>query len=51
MELNDRDLALRWWGRRTTQEKIILTNNKFSKIQLSQLTGLEIEIVWRKQQE
>lgn len=51
MELTDRELSIRWWGRRTHKEKMELTKElKIIRTNLDSLTGSEIEWVWRKQQ-
>ena len=51
MELTDRELAIRWWDRRTSEEKLELTKElKIPRTNLDSLTGSEIEYVWRKQQ-
>ena len=50
MELTDRELALRWWSRRTIEEKRTLTDYDYSDEALSSLSDLIIEWFWRKQQ-
>lgn len=50
MEQTDRELALRWWDRKSTEEKIELLNNSdFPQRYSMKLTGREIEWVWRNQ--
>jgi len=50
--MRDRELALRWWNRKSTQEKTELA--KQAKIPVkgryhNTLTGNEIEWIWRNQ--
>lgn len=52
MELTDRELALRWWNRKSIQERTELA--KQAKIPVENrdyntLTGNEIEWIWRNQ--
>ncbi len=52
MEHTDRELALRWWSRKPTQEKIELTKQVKISIKnrdFKTLTGNEIEWIWRNQ--
>jgi len=50
MELTDRELALRWWNRKSTQEKTELAKKAtFPERDLRTLTGNEIEWIWRNQ--
>jgi hypothetical protein len=50
MELTDRELALRWWNRKSTQEKTELAKKAtFPERDFSTLTGREIEWIWRNQ--
>ena len=50
MELKYRELAIRWWNRKSTQEKTELAKKaKFPKRDFSALTGLEIEWIWKNQ--
>jgi hypothetical protein len=52
MELSDRELAFRWWNRKTNDEKTELA--KQAKIivddrDFDTLTGNEIEYIWKNQ--
>jgi hypothetical protein len=52
MKFTDRELELKWWNRRSTQERTELA--KQSKLVVegrnhNTLTGREIEWIWRKQ--
>jgi hypothetical protein len=52
MELTDRELALRWWNRKSIQERTELA--KLAKLEIEDrnfktLTGNEIEWIWRNQ--
>jgi len=52
MDLKDRELAIRWWNRKTNQERIeISKQTKFSveNRDYNTLTGNEIEWVFRNQ--
>lgn len=50
MELTDRELALRWWRRKSTKEKIELAKQaKFPRDNFNSLTGNEIEWIWLNQ--
>lgn len=50
MELKDRELAIRWWNRKSTQEKTELAKKAiFPKRDFSTLTGREIEWIWCNQ--
>lgn len=50
MELTDRELAIRWWNRKTATEKIELAKqSKFPWDNIESLTGNEIEWIWRNQ--
>lgn len=52
MELTDRELALRWWRRKTIQEKKELMDQVKFPISIRHhltLTGNEIEWIWRNQ--
>jgi len=50
MELKDRELAIRWWNRKTTEEKKeLIKRAKFSRDNFNTLTGNEIEWIWRNQ--
>lgn len=50
MELSDRELALRWWKRKTTEEKIEFAEKAtFPSRNAETLTGREIEWIWRNQ--
>ena len=52
MELTDRELALRWWHRKSIQERIELAkqaNFPIEYIDYDTLTGNEIEWIWRNQ--
>lgn len=53
MKVTDRELALRWWNKKSIQEKNELA--KQAKFQIENrnfktLTGNEIEWIWRNQQ-
>ena len=51
MELRDRELAFRWWSRRTTEEKEeIMKQLKIPCEDITSITGSEIEWIWRTQQ-
>jgi hypothetical protein len=52
MELTDRELALRWWNRKSIQERARLVKQAKFSIEGSHLTTLsssEIEWIWRNQ--
>jgi hypothetical protein len=50
MELTDRELAIRWWNRKSTQEKTELAKKAtFPERNFTTLTGREIEWIWRNQ--
>ena len=50
MELTDRELAIRWWGRRTTEEKQELVKQaQIPRENIDSFTGREIEWIWRNQ--
>lgn len=52
MELTDRELALRWWKRKSTQEKTELAKQARVSVEnrnFNTLTGNEIEWIWRNQ--
>jgi hypothetical protein len=52
MELTDRELALRWWNRKSIQERARLVKQAKFSIEGSDLTTLsssEIEWIWRNQ--
>lgn len=54
MELTDRELALRWWNKKSTTEKIELAKKvtlkaTFPERDFTTLTGREIEWIWRNQ--
>ena len=52
MDLTDRELALRWWNRKSIQEKIEVAKQTKISIEnrdFNTLTGNEIEWVWRNQ--
>lgn len=52
MELTDRELALRWWNRKSIQEKDeVAKQAKFAteNRDYTRLTGNEIEWIWRNQ--
>ena len=49
MELKDRELAIRWWKRRTLAEQVLLLEQAGLHRRLESLTGREIEWIWRKQ--
>lgn len=51
MELTDRELAIRWWTRKSNTEKWeLLYSLNIYRERISSLTGFEIENIWRKQQ-
>lgn len=47
MELSDRELALRWWKRKSLKEKDEFCSEISRKPET--LTGREIEWIWRNQ--
>lgn len=52
MELTDREISLRWWNRKSDNEKTELAKLAKIKIQnrdFKTLTGSEIEYIWRNQ--
>ena len=50
MYLKDRELAIRWWSRRTKDEKKEnLERCKIKRDNLNSLTGSEIEHIWKTQ--
>lgn len=50
MELNDRQLAIRWWYKKTDLEKLELSKRaKFPRENFKSLTGSEIEWIWKNQ--
>lgn len=52
MELTDRELALRWWNRKSTQERTELAKQAKFTVEnrdYNTLTGNEIEWIWRNQ--
>ena len=52
MELKDRELALRWWNRKSDKEKIefaIKAKFKIDNKDLKTFTCNEIELIWRNQ--
>lgn len=50
MELTDRELSLRWWNRKSINEKIELAKKAtFPEIYFSGLTDREIEWIWKNQ--
>jgi hypothetical protein len=52
MELTDRELALRWWNRKSIQERTEIAkkaNFKLENRDLQTLRGREIEWIWRNQ--
>ncbi len=51
MELTDRELAVRWWNRKTTTEKIEeLKKSGLIREGVNALTESEKEWIWRNQQ-
>jgi len=52
MDLTDRELSLRWWNRKTIQEKIELARQAKFTVKVrdyNTLTDNEIEWIWRNQ--
>lgn len=50
MELTDRELAIRWWIRKSTIEKLELAKQaKFPRDNFETLTENEMEWIWRNQ--
>lgn len=50
MYLTDRELAMRWWERKTDDEKIKLSKEaKYPRSNFTSFTGNEIEYIWRNQ--
>jgi hypothetical protein len=52
MELTDRELALRWWNRKTIQERTEFAKQAKFQVEGSDfktLTGSEIDWIWRDQ--
>ena len=49
MELNDRELGIRWFDRRTIEEKQMLMK-LYGIADINDLTGNDKEYIWRKQQ-
>ena len=52
MELTDRELALRWWNRKSNQERTRLVKQAKFSIEgrdLTTLSSSEIEWIWRNQ--
>lgn len=50
MELTDIELALRWWNRKSIQEKIEIAEQVKFQIEgrdHNTLTGMEIEWIWK----
>lgn len=52
MELKDRELAIRWWCRRTPKEQRELGDEhlKVHRDNLESITGSEAEWIWKAQQ-
>lgn len=49
MELKDRELAIRWWKRRTLPEQVILLEESGLHRRTEKLTDREIEYIWINQ--
>ena len=51
MELTDRELAVRWWNRKSTTEKVEeLKKSGLKREDVNKLSESEMEWVWRNQQ-
>ena len=50
MDLTDRELAIRWWSRKSiTEKKEFAKRSRFPRENFESLTGNEIEWIWRNQ--
>jgi len=51
MELTDSELAVRWWNRKSTIEKVEeLKNARLKREDVNRLSESEMEWIWRNQQ-
>ena len=50
MELTDRELAVRWFDRKSTNEKIEEIKKAGLTLKVEQVTDRDKEWIWRKQQ-
>lgn len=51
MELTDKELAVRWWGRRTTQEQYELLNKYLGRSNFNNLSSDDKYWIWKQNQE
>lgn len=50
MTMSNRELAIKWWNGKTTEEKIELEKKvKYPRDNYKSLTGREIEDIWRNE--
>ena len=50
IQLTDRELAVRWWGRRSEEEKRVLLETYLPSYEISSVTYETMYWIWLKQQ-
>jgi hypothetical protein len=50
IQLTDRELAVRWWGRRSEEEKKVLLETYLPSYEISSVTYETMYWIWLKQQ-